>query len=382
MEEHYLSVNSILKKACDRISCERVRYQEKNTPTNINNVCCMVFFGDVRSQFVLSSMIIKRIREELKGSKYFILCSWPGVESFFPCVDEYWQPTSESLLKNIYLKSQCFDNTSTEVSSMVRLLNSYIPEDILTATVFDEYYDKGFTKEFFERFGHVKIFLPSVPSSTILGQEFNRKLTSKPRKVLVYPVTHIQNYKNGKIEYMLISNEFWKSLIETLAENNFSPIIYQDYLTYDLSADYFDKHLFYKSENISELLSLFRSSDVVLDIFSGISKFAIAARCPFICCQDRNIFNFYKEYETDDLTSKDLPKEYIFTFPEICDVFSQSVWKRSLFDVVISKLNYMGDVNKQNLPSPVEINKPVLYENVRKIKANKLGTKFIKVPKC
>jgi hypothetical protein len=382
MEDHFLSVNSILNKASERISFDRVRFSEKNTPTNINNVCCMVFFGDIRSQFVLSSMIMKRIREELKGSKYFILCSWPGLESMFPYVDEYWQPSNDSLLKDMYLKSQSFENTSAEVISITRLLNSYLPEDILDQSIYTDYYNRGFTKEFFNRFGHIKVFLPSVPSSTVLGQDFNRKLVSKSKKVLIYPATHIQNYKNDKIEYNLVSIEFWKELINCLSENNYSPVIYQDYLTYDLSVDYFDKHLFYKSENVSDLLSLFRSNDIVLDVFTGISKFAIAARCPFVCCQDRNIFNFYKEYETDDLTSKNLPKEYIFTFPEVCDLSSKTVWKRSLFDVIINKLVCMGDIDKQDLPSPVEINKSVLYDTVRKIKANKLGTKFIKVPKC
>ena len=76
--EHYLPVNTILKKASDRISFDRVKYQEKNVPTHIENVCCMVFFGDIRSQFLASSMLMKRVKEELFGSKYFILCSWPG----------------------------------------------------------------------------------------------------------------------------------------------------------------------------------------------------------------------------------------------------------------------------------------------------------------
>lgn len=380
--EHYLSVNAILKKASERISFERVRYKEKDIPTHISNVCCMVFFGDIRSQFVASSMLMKRIKEEFKGSKYFILCSWPGQEALFPYVDEYWQPTDESILKNLYLQSQGFENKSEVFGSFVRLLNSYIPEDIMDFSFFNEYYEKGYKKEFFNRFGHIKTFLPSVPSSSVLGMEFNRNLVSKPKKVLIYPTIHIQNYKNGKIEFMLIVEDFWKELIDCLSINGYSPIIYQDYLTYDLSSHYYDKHLFYKSNDVLNLLSLMRSSDYVLDIFSGISRFAIAARSPFICCQERNIFNSFKEYETDDLTGKDVPKEYIYTFPEICDFSVNSMWQRSLFDVILSKLDYMGDISRDLLPSPIEVNQTVKYDSVRKIKVKKLGTKYIKVSKC
>lgn len=379
--EHYLPVNTILKKASDRISFDRVKYQEKNVPTHINNVCCMVFFGDIRSQFLASSMLMKRVKEELFGSKYFILCSWPGQKDLFPYVDEYWQPNDMSYLKSLYLESNDSKNESKICQSFERLLNSYIEEDIIDFAVCKEYYDGGFKKEFFDRFGHIKVYLPSVPSSTVLGVELNRKLSSKPQKVFIYPTTHIQNYKNGKINFMLVVEEFWKDLIDSLEEAGYSPVIYQDHLTYDLSSHYYDKHLFYKSDDYLNVLSLMRSCNYVLDIFSGISRMAIAARSPFVCCQDRNIFNFYKEYETDDLTAKELPKEYIFTFPEICDYLTKTMWKRSLFDVIIHKLDSMNDLSRDLLPSPIEINQPVMYSTVREIKKKKMGTRFIKVPK-
>ena len=78
-----IDVNSFVKRAAEKSSFNRVRFQESNMPTNISNITVMPFFGDIRSTFILSSMLLHRYKEEKKGSKYFILCSWPGFESYF-----------------------------------------------------------------------------------------------------------------------------------------------------------------------------------------------------------------------------------------------------------------------------------------------------------
>ena len=57
----------------------------------------MVLFPDMRSSCVASALLLKRYREEIKGSKYFILVSWPGFGGLFPFVNEYWEVSDESL---------------------------------------------------------------------------------------------------------------------------------------------------------------------------------------------------------------------------------------------------------------------------------------------
>jgi hypothetical protein len=375
------TVNQILKRAAEKTGFVRARYNEKNVPTTIQNVTVFLFLGDLSSSFILSSLLLRRFREEAKGSKYFVLCGWPGQDGLFPYVDEYWEVKEESHLRAMYNKTDGFDNKSELVAGYQRILNTFF-EEVLDSSVLKPYYDRGLQEEFFNRFKHVRCFLPSIPSSMVLGHELNRRLASPAKKVVVYPAKYIRWWQNGKVEPMAVTKDFWVELTERLLTEGITPVVYQPPNTWDLSPNFVDKALFYTDTSVLGAMSLFRAAGCVLDVFSGVSKYALGARTPFLACEERQSYNGLKGYEIDDLCGRGVPRKYLYSFPSICDELGRNLWNYSLFDGIISKLlSLLDSANRDIWPSTSESYDIVPYSTVREIKAKKLGTHFIRVPK-
>lgn len=371
----------IVKKASDQCGFKRVTFNDNNLPTDVSNIVVFLFFGDIKSTLLASSLLMKRYKEESKGSKYFILCSWPGHEGLFPYVDEFWELSNKNVYNSIYKECFGLNNNSEAIVGLKRLLNSHFFE-VLDASSFNEYYNNGFKQEFFDRYKNIKRYLPSVPSSLILGNDFNKKISSFSKKVLIYPTYYINEWRNGKYHNEYVIDDFWHSLVDSLLEEQITPVIYQDYRTYDLSNKYYDKCIFLSNNNIINVLSGIRSTGMVLDIFNGISKYAIAARCPYLLCVDRNSYNLTKEYEIDLLCGQEVPRENFYLFPSICHDSNKNNWKSALFDGIIIKLNDMfNKIENISLPSPIEINDIVKYEIAKKQKINKMGVHFVKINK-
>jgi hypothetical protein len=374
-------VPSYLKRAADKIGFVRSRYDESRMPMHPQDICVMVFFGDMRSTFVLSSILLKRFREQVKGSKYFILCSWPGYDGLFPYVDEYWAIRDESVLDQFYRGSSGFHNLSEYEFSFRRSLNWFF-EDVIDASSIEPYYNSGITHEFWERFKHIKRTLPSVPSIGIMGPGFINEFKSKPGdKVVIYPVRFMQHWRNGNLTYLRCDRSFWKRLVERLVAENITPVVYQNFSTYDMSTNFANQCIYVAEKDVSKILGVMRHTGCVIDIFSGISRLAIAARTPFIACDERSRYVGLKEYEIDDLCcGKELPREYIFTFPTIINRGIEDLWEINFFDGIVAKLkSLLTDINRDALPSTSECTVVVPYENVRKRKVLRLGTKFIKI---
>ena len=68
---------SILQRAAEKAGVKRTRYEDQKVPASIDNVCVLPFFGDLRSTCVLSSFLLKRYREESKGSKFSLCVAGP-----------------------------------------------------------------------------------------------------------------------------------------------------------------------------------------------------------------------------------------------------------------------------------------------------------------
>lgn len=374
-----LDINGIMKKAAEKSGLVRARYKEKNLPTSIENVVVFPFFGDHRSSFVLSSILLRRIREETKGSKYFVLASWPGYEGLFPYVDEYWQVEDDGSLEKLVAEADGLSNGSPVVSLMTRALNQYFYE-VMGSSDLLPYYDRGIKKEFFERFKHIKVSLPSIPSVASIGTEVARILGQKDRKVFVYPSKHVFSWKFGSESKAKAPREFWIELISRLGKKGFFPVVCCDSFSYDLSSEFPDGSLHFKNINISNQLGIMRSCGCVLDIFSGISRFSIAARTPFVCFDERARFNGVKEYEINDLCGRGVPKEYIFGFGAIVESGDKSAWNSNIFEHLFVKLEkvYEG-MDKESWPPSVESNEIVPYDSVRRIKNKRLGSRFIKI---
>ena len=376
-------IPSYLRRAAEQSGFHRSRYNEANLPALPEDICVMAFFGDMRSAFILSSLLLKRYREQIKGSKYFILCSWPGYEGLFPYVDEYWAIKKEENLDRFYLGSSGFHNTSTQELFHRRRLNWFF-EDVVDFSAMEPYYNNGITQEFWERFKHIKRTLPSVPSVGIMGPGVIQQLKKiKGDQAVIYPVRYVQHWRHGSLVRLSSDVKFWLKLAESMLENNITPIVFQDFLTHDLSTKLTSECVFIDEKDILKLLGVMRHVGCVVDICSGISRLAVAARAPFVACDERARYVALKEYEIDGLCcEKALPREYIFTFSTIINRGTEGLWDINFFDNVVVKLkNLLKDIDRDSLPSTSECTTIVPYENVRKRKMLRLGTKFIKVPK-
>lgn len=374
-----MDTNSVLKKAADKTGLTRVRYRERNMPTSVEGVTIFPFFGDHRSSFVLSSLLLRRIKEEAKSSKYFVLVSWPGHEGLFPYVDEYWQVQDEGVMERLSAGIDGFENSSAGMTLITRGLNQYF-YDVMTNSDIVSYYDNGLTKNFFERFKHVKVSLPAVSSAASLGVEFARTLTQKESKVFIYPSKETQSWRAGRVVSSKTPRQFWLSLLNRVSSAGFFPVVYADQFAHDLSSEFTKDCLHIKGLDLSKALSVMRSCGCVVDVFNGFSRYALAARTPFVCLDERMRFNGVKEYEINDLCGKDIPKEYIFGFGTLIQSGDESVWYSNLIDHLVVKLKGIySEMNRDSWPAPVESNEIVPYDSVRKKKNKKLGSRFIRI---
>jgi len=118
----------------------------------------------------------------------------------------------------------------------------------------------------------------------------------------------------------------------------------------------------------------------VIDLFCGISRYALAARTPYLCFDERMRFNSTKEYEINDLCGIKVPNEYIFGFAAILENGDKSSWNSNIFDHLVVKLKGMYErMDRDSWPSSAERDEIVPYDSVRKIKNKKLGSRFVKV---
>lgn len=374
------NVSAILKRASERGDFIRVRHSERDIPNSMSNVTIMPFFGDMKSAFILSSLLLKRIRQEMKSSKYFILCSWPGLEGFFPYVNEYWTINNLSLVQNLYKECDGFGNRSKSMENLTRNLNHFF-EEVVDLSIVSPYYNVGLTKEFFDKFRHVKVFLPPVPSALVMGTDFVRELNKKiGPKVFVYPSLYYYGLRHGKTQRSKTDYDFWVALINRLIEEGFVPIVYQNAWSHDVSRILVDKCVYVTDGNMLNVAAAMRLSDCVLDVFSGISMYALAARTPCLACDERARYFEEKEFEIDDLCGRKVPKEHIFAFSTILESKNPSLWKVNLFDGVVNKLSFMIEkYGRDKWPSATEIDEIVPYANVRSRKVRKFGTRFVKI---
>lgn len=371
------NIPDFLKRTASKSGFVRTKFVEKDIPDDHKKLAVMFFFGDTRSIFTLSSLLLHRYQEEMKGSKYFILCTWPGFEGLFPYVDEYWGFKDKELAKTLSKTAMGLDNDSEGAITCERNLRLHF-EDVSNSETLRPYYENGIQQEFWERFRHVKRFLPLIPSSSVLGEAFDRQVAAE-RSVVIHPVLQINRWRQGHLEGLRVPEEFWISLCETLREHGITPVVYQNFDTHNLAAVM--DGLFVDNVPVSNLLGAMRRVGCVLDVFSGISHFAIAARCPFVACDERTRFHEFRQDEIDGLCcEKSLPREYIFAFPTIITDGNPQLWRASLFSLLLAKLEpFMESLNRETWPPTSESTKIVPYQEVKRKRMKKIGVRFIKV---
>lgn len=377
-----IEIKNILNQAAEKCGFIREKYEDNNLPNLMSNVTAMIFLGDISSNFVLSSLLLKRYREEVKGSRYFILCGFPGYSGLFPYVDEYWAIKDENFLKKLYVTTNGFNNSSELIYSYRRNMNNFF-EDIVDFSEMNLYYKNGITQKFWDKFRHVKKFLPMVPSIGILSKEFNRDLATKSGyKVFLFPTINVNSWRYGSSKLVQTDKSFWISLVQRCLAEGIVPVLYKHPLTYDLSSEFTDKCIYYSDRDVSRLCSAMRAVGCVVDIFSGFSRLSIVARCPFISIDERSRYNAVKEYEIDDLCASNIPKKYIFTFTSILEVTESKTWNLNLFNQIIQNIkDFIPELTRDSWPSTIEQLEIVPYEVVRRRKTKKIGARLFKIPK-
>ena len=375
------AVADFLKRAADRNGFRRDRFSEDKIPTDFSNVCIVPCFSDMRAMTVLSSFLLHRYRAENKQSKYFIVASWPGFQGLFPYADEYWSLTDEAVLKRFYEGSEGLRNRSDLAVVYNRNLNEFF-RDVVDINDIGKLYRYGFTNHFFEKYKETRRFMPFVPSASILGRDFNRELATRSGyKVFLHPSLYIKFWHNGISDNVKAKPEFYVKLVDALIERNITPVIWQNFNSFDMTAEVGDKAIYFREPDVIRVLAAMRATGCVLDVFNGLSRYAMLARTPFMAMDERTRYNNSKEHELDGLLGAGIPKQYIFSFSTLLTTGTPLHWTTDAFPSICNRLErFLPELNRDEWPPTAETNEIVSYDKlVRVHKHKKLGTRFIRV---
>lgn len=369
-----MDVAAHIKRVAERTKFRREFFIEKNMPTAPDNVLAIPFYGDLASTCLLSSFILKPYKE-LHKDKYIILCSWPGYRALFPYVDEYWSMDAESVTNNLAAGANNLYNTSslaTDISSsLIECLNICTQRDL------GKFYNRGFTDQYWKTFGELRRYLPEVPSESLIAEAFRQQVSRREgRKILIYPATKMRSWQRGKSMYLPVSKEFWKALCDRLLDEGFAPIVWQNWFTYDLSTDYVDRLTYLVPRNVADVMAAMRYLGLVLDVHSGVSRLALAARAPFISVDERLRFVNEQDYVLDDLSCGS-PRQYIFSFSTMLMTGGPKEWSNSVLDNIVARAKNF-DTDSDNWGSTNESYEVVSCDRVRKRKSRRLGATFIR----
>lgn len=346
----------------------RERYTQRNMPTSPNNIEILPFFGDTRSEFILSTILLHRYHKEVSPSKYLIVASWKGHGGIFPYADEYWGIKEEGRL---YDTAMGFVNKDAKMKHFYQTMNLYF-SNVVMVEDFAKYYNDGLTKDFFDTFKWVLYNLPAVSSSSL---EFNREVVSRAGyKIFIHPTRVVKSWRKGHECNVGVPIEFWVSMGDFFAKRGYVPVMLQDHASYNMSAE-----LLLKESNISLVLGAMRTVGCVLDVFNGTSRMAMMARCPFVCVAERQRMTAMKERELDCLCGNDIPKQYLYSFTNLIE---GKQWV-DLFEQIAGKLDaFVPTLDREKWPGTGETSVVAPYSLVTMKRHRKIGSRFIKVPKC
>jgi hypothetical protein len=367
----------IVKKGAEKSGFSRDSYIDANIPTLLSNILVLPFFGDIRSTCIASSVILRRYKE-LRTNKYLILCSWPGNRALFPYVDEYWSPKDQSAVQDLAANVMGFYNNSDILVNYNRFINNFF-EHIIHWEDLSLFYENGFGSKYWDNFKDVKIFLPNVPSSTTLTEDFRIEMGKRSeRKIVVFPSKKIDSWQEGRLHRLMTHRDFWLTLVSRLIQEGFAPVVYQNAFTYDLSTDFADKCIWLTCKDIGQVLSALRWADCVLDVHSGVSRLAVASRTPCLIVDERKRYVETKNYELDDITNLSA-RQYLFSFSTMLMGGDDLVWNTSLIDGIVSRLNkWLPTIDRTAFGSPTESYQVADYDKVRRHRVKRLGIHFIK----
>jgi hypothetical protein len=371
-------VSAILNDAAHKCGLNRARFNEANLPSDMAQVSVFFLTGDIRSMVSASSLWLKRLREETKGSKYTILASWPGFQCLFPYFDEYWE-ISPALLKSVFWKTTRLTNEEKPLVSIIRNLH-YFFDDVSLADDFYPYYQDRLTSKFYERFINVKRFKPVISSASILGNQFIKSMSVPGKKVFLFPTTHIATWAKERPAYEPISKQFWIALVENILKSGHVPVLVNNSFCYDLSPQFVERCIYVSTLDLNAIMAAMRASDAVIDIMNGTSRLALMARCPYVGVDEWVRRDGSKEFELDYFCAGNIPREYIFSFSTILKGDSVQSWQ-TIFLPLIAKLeSIFKDANRDNWPTTSESEEIISHKGLGVLKSKRMGVRFVRIP--
>lgn len=372
MPNELINIPSFLQRAAQQTGFDRERYVESNIPDEWSDIVILCFFGDFRSEAILSSLILHQYIKKYYKNKYFIVCSWQGHAGLFPYADEFWSLGDQLMLQDLHNNTDKFENTSLKYANIIKNLNKYF-NLILEWDDLEQFYCNGLTKGYFDTFSDVVRFLPALPSPKI---DFNKELIRRNKRgIFLYPTKVIQKWNKSGFD-VSIGSEFWVKLIEGIINAGLTPVVYQNYSTHDVSSDFGDKCLYVTDNNVLSLMSIMRLTDCVVDVMSGISRLAMIARCPFLSVDERGRYVDSKEYEINDLCINGIYQyKYVFSFSSILNGGNY----KEMADLILYNLKeFLVGLSDKKISSS-ESYTIVPYDIVKEHKRKKFGIHFIKV---
>jgi hypothetical protein len=346
----------------------RIVRDRSRIPTDHARVTVLTAFGDLRHLAILSSFLLKRYREESKGSKYFVLVSYPGFEHLFPYVDEYWSPGSGG----VYHRANGFGNDDPLLDGVRKSLTRDFFDEVGHADeVFSSLYANGFKETAF--LSQYKKFVRfTVRPNSTLPPVFVREMAGAGMKVFVFPCRHLRNFHRNRTTWEAVGREFWVNLLGSVREEGVVPVVLKHYLSHDLTEEGGCVHL--ATDDWGVVASAMRLTGCVLDVFSDIGRMAALTGVPFLCVDERARFNYYKESELDDLTRPGLQRRYVYLFPG-------PVWGEGFRAVLRSSLSsFLSGLTRESVLDgwgDLEVS----YDGVRRRRVLDLGTNLLTVPK-
>jgi hypothetical protein len=365
-----------VSRAAQQSGFERERYVDSKVPQDINKIVVILFMGDLRSTSIMSSLLFRIYSETVLQGKYVIMCSYPGYSGLFPSADEYWSVSDALMVSDFINNSQGFSNKDKRALSLGIQLRRHF-YIVLTEEDFKPFYDKGLTSAYFDRMNKIQRFLPSIPA---WRSDLVTALAKRGGKYIFLAATNVGRFWNpleNCEKTLYFKKDFWIKLTERLLAENYSPVIYQGSGNYDLSQNFGERCFYCNDRNIINVMSAMRATGCVLDVFSGISRLAILARCPFLVMDDRTRYIKSIEYEINDLcVVKGLPYRYMFSFPAVVE---HGEYNEIIEHIVRISSTFSAQVAGLELSPSSESYEEVSYDVVRQHKARKLGLRFIKV---
>jgi len=132
------------------------------------------------------------------------------------------------------------------------------------------------------------------------------------------------------------------------------------------------------SEDLGVVLSAIHSIDCVLDLYSGISRLAMAARKPFISVDERKRYKISKDDIIDQLASV-APNQYIFSFSVMILNSAEENWDGNIINNIVKKMEkHIPQWSGREWDTTVDKYIPVSYDKIKETNRNRLGIRFIK----